>query len=70
MLYTAGRALGKILRGNQAVGLQYRSVRNPGAKCWGLFTPQYIKRIIQTAYYQMIWSGPDSKIEICRLNSV
>ncbi len=67
--YTASRALGIALRQGEAIGLQYRSVRHRGAKCWGFFTPKYVKRILQTAHYEMIWSGKDSPIEVCRLKS-
>ncbi len=67
--YTVSRALGMALRQREAIGLQYRSVRHRGAKCWGFFTPKYVKRIVQTTHYEMIWSGKDSPIEICRVKS-
>lgn len=68
--YHASRTLGNELRASGSTGLQYHSVRNPGAQCWGLFTPRHVKQIIQTAHYEMIWTGPDANVEVCRLNSV
>jgi hypothetical protein len=67
--YTASHALGKALKEVSTVGLQFRSVRNSGATCWGLFTPKHVKRVIQTSHYEMIWFGVSAEIQVCRLNS-
>lgn len=55
--YTAARALGAKLRAAGSEGLQYWSVRHPGATCWGLFTPRNIQAIVQTAHYEFIVRG-------------
>ncbi|OEY65063.1 RES family NAD+ phosphorylase [Marinobacter sp. X15-166B] len=52
--YTASRALGGQLRADGSEGLQYWSVRNPGATCWGLFTPKNVQSVVQTAHYEFI----------------
>lgn len=54
--YTAARALGIRLRASGSEGLQYWSVRNPGATCWGLFTPRNVQSVLQTAHYEFIVS--------------
>lgn len=53
--YSAAQALGQSLRKAQSAGIQYWSVRNPGATCWGLFTPRSVSSIIQCAHYEFIW---------------
>lgn len=55
--YSASRVLGKNARDSQATGLRYRSVRQSQGVCWGLFTPRQVKSVVQTAHYEMIWSG-------------
>lgn len=52
--YTASRALGAKLHAGGSEGVQYWSVRNPGATCWGLFTPKHVKSVVQTAHYEFI----------------
>ncbi|WP_199457639.1 MULTISPECIES: RES family NAD+ phosphorylase [unclassified Marinobacter] len=52
--YSAARALGARLRSAGSEGIQYWSVRNPGATCWGLFTPRRVQSIVQTAHYEFI----------------
>lgn len=52
--YAAARALGVQLRGLGSEGIQYRSVRNRGATCWGLFTPKKVESIVTTAHYELI----------------
>lgn len=54
--YSASRALGACLRAEKSEGIHYWSVRNPGAKCWGLFTPACVRSIVQTAHYEFIVS--------------
>ncbi|TGN42042.1 RES family NAD+ phosphorylase [Marinobacter confluentis] len=55
--YTASRAFGrKLFRAGSRV-LQYHSVRNPGATCWGLFTPKHVSSVIQSTHFEFIWNG-------------
>jgi len=55
--YSAARALGISLREQGWAGVQYGSVRNNGALCWGLFSPQYVTQMVQSAHYEMIWQS-------------
>lgn len=55
--YQHSRAWGAAAREQGAGGLEYRSVRDPGSNCWALFTPRGVQRLVQTAHYEMIWSG-------------
>lgn len=55
--YSASRALGEYLRQQGGAGVQYNSVRNQGALCWGLFSPKYIKQMVQHAHYELIWQN-------------
>ena len=57
--YAAARALGAILRAAGSEGLQYWSVRNPGATCWGLFTPRNVQSIVPAAHYEFVVRGGD-----------
>ncbi len=55
--YAASRSFGRTLWKSGSEGLQYWSVRHPGAICWGLFTPKRIKSIIQGAHFEFVWNG-------------
>lgn len=55
--YTASRTLGTALRTAGEPGLRYRSVRRPGATCWGLLTPRHVASIVQTTHLEMIWNS-------------
>ncbi|MEH6564334.1 MAG: RES family NAD+ phosphorylase [Halopseudomonas sp.] len=55
--YSASRRLGREALMTAAVGLRYHSVRQPDGVCWGLFTPRQVSSVVQTAHYEMIWSG-------------
>lgn len=55
--YSAARVLGREALAANAHGLRYHSVRQPEGVCWGLFTPRQVKSVVQTAHYEMIWSG-------------
>ena len=59
--YSQAQALGQALKKAGSDGIQYRSVRQPGALCWGLFTPRHVSSVIQTAHYEFIWK--DSRIQ-------
>ncbi|WP_152206477.1 RES family NAD+ phosphorylase [Marinobacter changyiensis] len=52
--YTASRILGAELRAGGSEGIRYWSPRNPGATCWGLFTPKHVQSILQTTHYEFI----------------
>jgi hypothetical protein len=55
--YSVSRAFGQALYKAGSEGLQYHSVRKPGAVCWGLFTPKSIKSAIQSTHFEFIWDG-------------
>lgn len=57
--YAASRVLGRELYQTGSDGLQYHSVRKPGAKCWGLFTPRHVRSVIQSAHFEFIWNGKE-----------
>ncbi len=55
--YSASRAMAAKLRTSGAKGIQYHSVRNPGAECWALFTPKGVRKVSQSGIYEFIWNG-------------
>ncbi len=55
--YQASRVLGQSALTAGAAGLRYHSVRQPEGVCWGLLTPRQVASVVQTAHYEMIWSG-------------
>ncbi|WNW10366.1 RES family NAD+ phosphorylase [Pseudomonas sp. DTU_2021_1001937_2_SI_NGA_ILE_001] len=55
--YTAARRLGRDAHDHACPGLRYRSVRAPGSLCWALMTPRHVRSVIQSAHFEMIWSG-------------
>lgn len=55
--YTVSRQFGQAIKNVPLPGVRYHSVRMPGATCWGLMTPRPVTSIIQTAHYEMVWSG-------------
>lgn len=57
--YGASRVFGRKLYQAGSEGLQYHSVRKPGATCWGLFTPRHVRSIIQSAHFEFIWNGEE-----------
>jgi hypothetical protein len=65
--YAASRALGQCVRERHLPGLRYHSVRHPGAMCWALMSPKPVSSIVQTAHYEMVWSGAITSIN--RLSS-
>lgn len=67
--YSASRILGSQLREQGYTGIQYHSVRNAGAKCWGLFTPKVVTDIIPSALVEFVWQG-DSMGEVNFLTQV
>ncbi len=55
--YSHARQLGAAARRAGCPGLRYHSVRSPGNHCWALLTPRPVRSIVQTAHFEMIWSG-------------
>jgi hypothetical protein len=55
--YSAARELGSRLREQGSAGVQYGSVRNKGALCWGLFSPHCVTQMVQGVHYEMIWQN-------------
>lgn len=53
--YQPAQEFGAQLRASNEIGVTYRSVRNPGGICWGLFTPRLITSIIPSSLHQIIW---------------
>lgn len=55
--YGASRQFGLALKKNGTPGLRYHSVRACAATCWALLTPRPVISMVQTAHFEMIWSG-------------
>lgn len=55
--YTASRIFGAGIKKSGDAGLQYRSVRNEGAICWGLMSPVYAESAIQTQHFEFVFDG-------------
>lgn len=55
--YSHSQSLGLEAKRSGCSGLRYHSVRAPGQLCWALLTPRPVTSIIQTAHFEMIWSG-------------
>ena len=61
--YSQAQTLGSEIKNKRLSGIRYHSVRNKSATCWGLFTPKYVKRIIQAKHYQFIWQDGITAIQ-------
>lgn len=55
--YDASRVLGRGALRAGASAIRYHSVRRSAGVCWGLLTPRTVASVVQTAHYEMIWSG-------------
>lgn len=55
--YSAARAIGGQIQSRGWQGIQYRSVRQPGALCWALMTPVNVAAAIQAGHYEFIYDG-------------
>lgn len=67
--YAASRIFGARIRKSKEAGLQYRSVRNEGALCWGLMSPTYVKSAVQTQHFEFVFDGKDiSKVRELTMN--
>lgn len=57
--YAHAREMGVQLRESDVEGVAYLSARNPGATCWGLFSPRNVTAMVQTMHYELIWNGSE-----------
>lgn len=55
--YHAAQALGQRLRAAGSQGVVYRSVRQPGGHCVGLFSPRGASACLHAAYLLYAWDG-------------
>jgi len=55
--YTVSRIFGNKIKKSGADGIQYLSVRNLGAICWGLMSPRFVESVIQTQHFQFVFDG-------------
>jgi len=55
--YSVPRILGAKLKKANNQGIQYNSVRNKHAICWGLFSPIHVSSAIQTKHFEFIFDG-------------
>ncbi|ARS49344.1 RES family NAD+ phosphorylase [Pseudomonas chengduensis] len=66
--YAHSNQLGRELKREGCMGLRYHSVRSTGNICWALMTPRPVTSIIQSAHYEMIWSG--QIISVSRITTI
>lgn len=57
--YAASRALGMELRAQGSRGVVYRSVREDGGHCVGLFSPRGASGCLHAAYLMYVWNGEE-----------
>lgn len=55
--YHAAQALGQRLHASGSKGVVYRSVRQPGGHCVGLFSPRGASACLHAAYLLYAWDG-------------
>lgn len=55
--YSAGQALGKILKKTNSWGLNYSSVRNNGGNCYAVFRPPALSNCRQSKHYEYKFDG-------------
>ncbi|MOA11438.1 RES domain protein [compost metagenome] len=55
--YADAHRFGRTVKDAGCPGFRYNSVRMRDNYCWALMTPRPVSSIIQTAHYEMIWSG-------------
>ena len=55
--YVSSRVLGNLLRQNGELAIEYNSVRNKGAICWGFFSPRTVVSATQTKHFEFIYDG-------------
>ena len=52
--YTASRLFGAKMK---KAGIQFRSVGNAGAICWGLISRLHVESAIQTQHFEFVFDG-------------
>ncbi len=57
--YATSRALGMELRAQGSRGVVYRSVRDDGGQCVGLFSPRGASECLHAAYLMYVWNGTE-----------
>jgi hypothetical protein len=55
--YTTSRIFGAKVKKVEEAGIQYRSVRNKGAVCWGLMSPVHVESAVQTQHFEFVFDG-------------
>ena len=55
--YVVSRQVGASLRSQGSNGVAYRSVRQPGGQCAGLFKPTAARHCVHAAYLLYAWDG-------------
>lgn len=55
--YAASRIFGAKVKKAQEAGIQYHSVRNTGAICWGLMSPVHVESAVQTQHFEFVFDG-------------
>ncbi len=55
--YGAGQGLARELKAADEDGVQYLSVRHPGALCFALYRPRLISSICQGQHLRYVWDG-------------
>lgn len=67
--YIASRIVGVKVKKAGEAGLQYRSVRNEKAICWGLMSPVYVESVVQTKHFEFVFDGTSiSKVRELAIN--
>ena len=65
--YGAARALGSALRAAGSAGVAYRSVRDAGGECVGLFKPRAASGCVHAAHLLYAWDGSTFTATYARL---
>lgn len=70
--YSAARKVGlqAYSQRHQVPVIQYCSVRNPGATCWGLFSPRPVTDVIQTFHCQFVMRAGGLIVDVQYIQSV
>lgn len=55
--YEPSRLFGTKIKKAGGAGIEYRSVRNAGATCWGLMSPSYVESAHQTQHFEFVFDG-------------
>ncbi len=55
--YGVSQLLSDKFRKQGQQGIEYDSVRNKGAVCWGLYSPKFVLSAIQTKHFEFVFDG-------------